>query len=364
MAENTSTTEPEGHLMKGENPTDGGGAAERRPYENQVIHGDNLPVLRGWADESFQLIYIDPPFNTGKVQSRVTLRTRQVRGSGMDTAGGADGADSGGSPEPVGSPASRGANRKSDAASNAAGSNSGSRVGFKGQSYETIRGQVTSYNDEFADYWGFLEPRLAEAWRLLKPSGTLYLHLDYREVHYAKVLLDALFGRECFLNEIIWAYDYGARAKRRWPAKHDNILVYVKDPKQYYFDSELVDREPYMAPGLVTPEKAARGKLPTDVWWHTIVSPTGKEKTGYATQKPEGILRRIVQASSAPGDWVLDFFAGSGTTGAVAGCLGRRFVLIDENPEAIAVMRARFAAIANFPPISFIENGYFPADKN
>ena len=269
---------------------------------NLVVAGDNLPVLRGLPDASFQLIYIDPPFNTGKVQSRQSLKT--VRTDAPVT---------------------------------------GSRVGFQGQTYETVRGKVTAYNDSFSDYWGFLEPRLEEAWRLLTPSGTLYLHLDYREVHYAKVLLDALFGRDCFLNEIIWAYDYGGRSKRKWPAKHDNILVYVKDQKRYYFDSESVDREPYMAPGLVTPEKAARGKLPTDVWWHTIVSPTGKEKTGYATQKPEGILRRIVQASSRPGDWVLDFFAGSGTTGAVAGQLERRFVLIDENPEAIAVMRHRLS---------------------
>ncbi|NMW43066.1 DNA-methyltransferase [Mobiluncus curtisii] len=269
---------------------------------NLVVAGDNLPVLEQLPDESFQLIYIDPPFNTGKVQSRQSLKT--VR-----------------SDAPV----------------------AGSRVGFQGQTYETVRGKVTAYNDSFSDYWGFLEPRLEQAWRLLAPTGTLYLHLDYREVHYAKVLLDALFGRDCFLNEIIWAYDYGGRSKRKWPAKHDNILVYVKDQKQYYFDSDSVDREPYMAPGLVTPEKAARGKLPTDVWWHTIVSPTGKEKTGYATQKPEGILRRIVQASSRPGDWVLDFFAGSGTTGAVAGTLERRFVLIDENPEAIEIMRRRLS---------------------
>lgn len=268
---------------------------------NLVVAGDNLPILQGLPDQSFQLIYIDPPFNTGKVQSRQSLKTVRTDA-------------------PV----------------------AGSRVGFQGQTYETVRGKVTAYNDSFTDYWGFLEPRLEEAWRLLAPTGTLYLHLDYREVHYAKVLLDALFGRDCFLNEIIWAYDYGGRSKRKWPAKHDNILVYVKDLKRYYFDSESVDREPYMAPGLVTPEKAARGKLPTDVWWHTIVSPTGKEKTGYATQKPEGILRRIVQASSRPGEWVLDFFAGSGTTGAVAGQLERRFVLIDENPEAIAVMRHRF----------------------
>ena len=264
---------------------------------NLVVHGNNLDVIRTLPDESFQLIYIDPPFNTGKTQARQKLTT--VR------------------------------------------SETGSRVGFLGQRYETVKGTISSYNDEFEDYWAFLEPRLEQAWRLLTPTGTLYLHLDYRESHYAKVMLDALFGRECFLNEIIWAYDYGARSKSRWPTKHDNILVYVKNPKNYLFNSADVDREPYMAPGLVTPEKAARGKLPTDVWWHTIVSPTGREKTGYATQKPEGILRRIVQASSSTGDWVLDFFAGSGTTGAAAAQLDRRFVLIDQNPAAIEVIRRR-----------------------
>jgi len=263
--------------------------------------GDNLDVCRDLPDASFQVIYLDPPFNTGRRQTRSTLTTRR--------------------------------------------SDAGGRVGFKGQTYETVRGRVTSYDDDFADYWAFLEPRLEEAWRLLTASGTLYLHLDYREVHYAKVLLDALFGRECFLNEIIWAYDYGARTTKRWPAKHDTILVYVKSPDAYYFDSAEVDREPYMAPGLVTPEKAARGKLPTDVWWHTIVSPTGREKTGYPTQKPLGVLRRIIAASSRPGDWVLDFFAGSGTTGAAASELGRRFVLVDANPEAIEVMRRRFEGV-------------------
>lgn len=267
---------------------------------NTVVHGDNLPILRTLPDASFQLIYLDPPFNTGRKQLRQT--TKSVR------------------------------------------SETGTRVGFKGQTYETVRGMVTSYDDAFEDYWAFLEPRLEEAWRLLDDTGTLYLHLDYREVHYAKVLLDALFGRECFLNEIIWAYDYGARSKSRWPSKHDTILVYVKDPRRYHFDSEEVDREPYMAPGLVTPEKVARGKLPTDVWWHTIVSPNGREKTGYPTQKPLGILRRIIAASSRPGDWVLDFFGGSGTTGAAALELNRRFVLIDQNPEAIETMQQRFAA--------------------
>jgi site-specific DNA-methyltransferase (adenine-specific) len=180
---------------------------------------------------------------------------------------------------------------------------------------------------------------------LLNESGTLYLHIDYREAHYVKLLLDEIFGRECFLNEIVWAYDYGARARRRWPAKHDTILVYVKDRERYWFDSDAVEREPYMAPGLVTAEKAARGKLPTDVWWHTIVSPTGKEKTGYPTQKPEGVLRRIVAASTRPGDWCIDCFAGSGTLGSVAAALGRRFVLIDSNPEAVAIARNRLEAV-------------------
>lgn len=268
--------------------------------KNLVLFGDNLAHLKTMPSESVQLVYIDPPFNTGR---------RQTRGKSTTTR-----------------------------------SETGNRVGFKGQRYDIVRDTVLGYDDEFADYWSFLEPRLEEAWRLLNETGTLYLHLDFREAHYAKVLLDALFGRENFLNEIIWAYDYGAKSKSRWPAKHDTILVYVKDPEKYYFDSTSVDREPYMAPGLVTPEKVAKGKLPTDVWWHTIVSPTGTEKTGYPTQKPIGILRRIIQASSKPGDLVVDFFGGSGTTGFVAAQLDRRFILMDQNSEAIEVMRARFAS--------------------
>ena len=264
---------------------------------NKLIFGDNLSHLNSIADGSVQLVYIDPPFNTGRTQARGSTSTKRIE--------------------------------------------TGGRVGFKGQHYEIIRETVLSYDDEFADYWTFLEPRLEEAWRVLHETGTLYLHLDYREAHYAKVLLDSLFGRDCFLNEIIWAYDYGGKAKNRWPSKHDTILVYVKNPKTYFFDNEYVDREPYMAPGLVTPEKVARGKLPTDVWWHTIVSPTGKEKTGYPTQKPEGILRRVIQASSRENDLVLDFFAGSGTTGAVAAALGRRFILIDQNQESIDVISKR-----------------------
>ena len=243
------------------------------------------------------MIYIDPPFNTGKEQRRQTLRTVPDE--------------------------------------------DGDRTGFNGRRYSTRLLEQSSYRDQFDDYLAFLQPRLQEAHRLLKDTGTLYFHIDARESHYCKLLLDEIFGRERFLNEIVWAYDYGARAKRSWPKKHDTILVYVKDPKQYFFDSEGVDREPYMAPGLVTAEKVARGKLPTDVWWHTIVPTSGAEKTGYPTQKPEGIVRRMVQASTREGDWCLDFFAGSGTLGAVAAQLGRRYVLIDSNPEAVRVMRAR-----------------------
>jgi len=273
-----------------------------------IVLGDNLAVTAGLPDAAFRLIYLDPPFNTGRVQRRQSVSTT----------------------------------RDPD----------GARQGFGGNSYDTVKGMLSRYDDRFDDYWAFLEPRLHEAWRLLDDQGTLYLHLDYREAHYAKVALDALFGRESFLNELIWAYDYGAKSTRRWPAKHDTILVYVKNPERYYFDSEAVDREPYMAPGLVTPEKVARGKLPTDVWWHTIVSTNGSERTGYATQKPEGVLRRIVQASSAPGDRVLDFFAGSGTTGAVAEALGRRYLLIDESPDAVAIMHARLpsATVTAFDP--------------
>lgn len=290
---------------------------------NYIHLGDNLALLRTLPSASITLIYIDPPFNTGKVQTRPQLKTVQAA--------------------------------------------EGDRVGFKGQRYQTRKIGARAYTDKFKDFYKFLEPRLQEAHRLLTPNGSLYFHIDYREVHYCKVMLDDIFGRACFLNEIIWAYDYGARTKSKWPAKHDNILWYAKDPDNYIFNYDTLDRIPYMAPGLVGPEKAARGKTPTDVWfehefptpsenqtnyesnvwWHTIVSPTGKEKTGYPTQKPLGILKRILAASSNPGDTVLDFFAGSGTTGAAAHALGRNFILIDNNPQALEVMRQRFAALTD-----------------
>ncbi len=271
---------------------------------------DNLAVLADIPDDSVDLIYVDPPFNTGQRQTLERLKT--VR----------DEAD-------------------------------GDRAGFQGQRYRTLKLGILSYEDIFDDYLAFLEPRLREFRRVLKQSGTLYVHLDYREVHYCKVLLDTIFGRQCFVNEVIWAYDYGGRTRRRWPPKHDNILVYVKDPRRYYFDADAAERIPYMAPGLVGPEKAARGKRLTDVWWHTIVPTAGKERTGYPTQKPLGIVRRIVTTSSPPGGLVADFFAGSGTTGIAAGEAERSFLLVDSSPEAVAVMARRFAGVDHVELVGF-----------
>jgi site-specific DNA-methyltransferase (adenine-specific) len=276
---------------------------------NQIIFADNLHVLREMASGSANMIYIDPPFNTGKIQARTQVRT--------------------------------------------VASENGDRTGFQGRRYRTTTIGSKAFPDAFDDYLTFLQLRLVEAHRILAENGTLYVHLDYREVHYVKVLLDSIFGRDAFLNEIIWAYDYGGRPKNKWPPKHDTILVFVKDPADYVFNYDEVDRIPYMAPGLVGPEKAARGKMPTDTWWHTIVPTNGKEKTGYPTQKPVGILKRMILASSNPGDLVLDFFAGSGTTGEACWQTGRRFVLIDENLEALQVMARRFERFAGIEWIGF-----------
>lgn len=264
----------------------------------RVVYGDNLNVLKSVADGTAALVYIDPPFNTGHKQTRSRLRT--VR----DEVG-------------------------------------GDRVGYKGQKYKTIKLGETGYDDSFDDFMAFLEPRFIEAKRILKPNGSFFFHIDYREVHYCKVLLDKIFGRASFINEIIWAYDYGARSRSRWSAKHDNILWYAVDPQNYTYRYSDIDRIPYMAPGLVGAEKAKRGKTPTDVWWQTIVSPNGKEKTGYATQKPLAILERIVKVHSNPGDLLVDFFAGSGTLGEAAAKHGRHFLLVDKNPAAIRIMKKR-----------------------
>lgn len=266
----------------------------------KILEGDNLRVLRTLPRAFARLVYIDPPFNTGRRQARERMHVKAT-------------AD-------------------------------GERMGFGGRRYEVEHLESPTYEDDFDDYIAFLMARIEAALPCLTPDGSFFVHLDYREVHYAKVALDRLLGRDRFRNEIIWAYDFGGRPKRWWPAKHDSILWYTLDPKRYVFQFEEMDRIPYMAPGLVGKEKAARGKTPTDVWWHTIVPTAGKEKTGYPTQKPLGVLERIIKVHTEPGDIVLDFFAGSGTTGEAAARHDRGFVLIDENPEAIAVMSKRLAA--------------------
>ena len=326
--------------------------------DNQIYFGDNLKILKTLPSESIDLIYIDPPFNTKKTQKRTTIKTIQ------------------------------------DA--------NGDRKGFKGNTYRTVELGTKEYKDTFKssddtfDYSlyidDFLKPRLEEGYRLLKPHGSLYFHIDYREVHYCKILLDQIFGRECFLNEIIWAYDYGGRARSKWPAKHDNILFYVKNPKEYIFNAEEIDKEPYMAPGLVGIEKVKKGKMPTDTWWaaftgtdkpshpsdtwwmnfvdnlapkgqndnwwQTIVPTGSKERLGYPTQKPRKLMDRIVKASSLKGNVVLDFFAGSGTLGESCLELSRNFILIDNNQAALEVMAHRFAKANNIQWINFDPKPY------
>ena len=270
------------------------------PAVRKIILGDNLEALAGLPDAFASLVYVDPPFNTGKVQKRDRIKATRA-------------------------PA-------------------GARGGFGGHRYDVEKVASSTYEDSFDDFTAFLMPRIEASLRCLTKNGSLFVHLDYREVHYAKVAIDRLLGRECFINEIIWAYDYGGRPKNRWPAKHDTILWYALDPDDYVFDYAAIDRIPYMAPDLVGKEKAAIGKTPTDVWWHTIVPTNGREKTGYPTQKPLGVLSRLLKVHSRAGDVVLDFFAGSGTTGEAAARNDRGFVLIDHNPDAAAIMAKRLAA--------------------
>jgi site-specific DNA-methyltransferase (adenine-specific) len=266
----------------------------------QIILGDNAEVLTRLPEKFARLMYIDPPFNTGRAQKRDRIRVQATDGAGE-------------------------------------------RGGFGGRRYDVERVESGAYDDDYENFESFLMPRIELALRCLTPDASLFVHLDSREVHYIKVALDRLLGRDRFKNEIIWAYDYGGRPKNRWPAKHDTILWYALDPDDYVFDFDAMDRIPYMAPGLVGPEKAERGKTPTDTWWHTIVPTNGREKTGYPTQKPLGVLNRIIKVHSRPDDVVLDFFCGSGTTGEAAARNGRGFVLVDQNPEAVEIAATRLA---------------------
>ncbi len=271
-----------------------------KQWHGRVIHGDNLTILKEIPDNSVELIYIDPPFNTGKEQFRQRIKTVEV------TTG------------------------------------DGDRTGFGGKRYNTTFVNKNGYADSFDDFIGFLEPRLREAHRILTKNGSLFFHIDWRESANCRLLLETIFGgKQHCLNEIIWAYDYGARSQKKWSPKHDNIYWFAKDPANYLFNYDAMERIPYMAPELVGAEKAERGKTPTDVWWHTIVATNGKEKTGYPTQKPLALLRWIVAVHSNVGDTVLDFFAGSGTTGEAAKQLNRNFILIDKNDDAVDTINKR-----------------------
>ncbi len=275
---------------------------EKRSPRTGVVLADNLDVLQTLPDGCIDLIYVDPPFGTGRQRRLDAIRT------------------------------GRGTRR---------------RQGFVGRSYSYEVVSSLAYRDDLSqeDYLAFLEVRLRQMHRVLQAEGSLYLHLDFHAAHHGRLLLDEIFGAERFLNEIIWAYDYGGRHRDRWPRKHDNILWYAKSDR-WVFNREDIDRMPYLAPGLVGPDKAARGKLPTDVWWMTVVPTRGRERTGYPTQKPERLLERIIRASSHPGDLVADFFAGSGTTGVAAARLGRRYLLVDDNPEAVRIARRRLRGIS------------------
>jgi len=241
----------------------------------QLYHGDNLKILSSFEDESFSLIYSDPPYGCGK-----SFKSRN------------------------------------------------------GSFDDKLTGQA------FLDW---LKPRIEESKRLLTKTGSFFIHMDYHEIHYVKVLCDKVFGRESFMNEIIWQYDFGARQKTKWSTKHDNILWYAKDAKNYVFNLEQVDLIPKLAPGLPVSKnrKNPDKKLLTDVWWNTIVPTNGKERTGYPTQKPLAIVERIVKVHSNAGDNLLDPFAGSGTLGEAAAKHERKVTLIDSNIEAIEVMKRR-----------------------
>lgn len=266
-----------------------------------VFHEDNLDLLRRTPDGCVDLAYCDPPFNTGRVQrmDRVKL------GAGDKVRG-----------------------------------------GFMGRMYRYEVTSRHSFRDDMPlfEYLDYLTERLVEIHRVLSETGSLYLHLDWNVVHYARLILDDLFGVENFLNEIIWSYDYGGRARDKWARKHDNILWYRKG-SAHTFNRDAIDRLPYMAPSLVGAEKAAIGKLPTDVWWMSIVPTNGRERTGYPTQKPLKLVERIVRASSNPGDVVADFWVGSGTAAVAAAKLGRRFLVCDVNADAIRITKERLAGI-------------------
>lgn len=276
------------------------------PPTADVYCAENRTLLARLADAwagRFQLIYLDPPFGTGKVYA--------------------------------------------------------ARIG--GERCRPARA-VDAYRDDLAfdAYLRWLGDRLALMRDLLHETGTLYVHLDWHAVHYVKVALDRLFGRQRFLNELIWCYHGPSPIRSAFKRKHDTILVYTRSA-DYFFDADAV-RVPYdpttvktfaSSPkaGFGKTPDLARGKVPEDWWYFPVVARVHTERVGYETQKPTALLDRIIKASSRPGDLVGDFFAGSGTTGVVAARLGRNVALVDRNPVAVEKTLLRLADLSPRPRV-------------
>jgi DNA modification methylase len=288
--------------------------------ENRLILGDNLAIMSALLPEyegRINLIYADPPFFTNrKYPARI--------GRGEDSR--------------------------------------------KPNKWRLIEGYHDHWDDLDA-YLDFLYQRLAVMYRLLAPNGTLYLHLDWHADSYARLLLDELFGPEHLLNEIIWAYHGPSPIRRAFNRKHDTILAYVKSG-DYTFNVDAV-REPYNKNTVKTFKSSPkagfgkvpdleRGKVPEDWWYFPVVARLHNERTGYPTQKPVGLLERIVLASSNSGDIVADFFCGSGTTPFVAAKHERRFIACDEAFHALHTTRARLTDAQTPFSLEYDSNVAFP----
>jgi DNA modification methylase len=286
----------------------GAGYPGRSP-EDHLILGDNLAVMSALVpdyEERINLIYADPPFFTNRrYQARI--------GRGEDSR--------------------------------------------RPEEWRLADGYPDSWSD-VESYLDMLYPRLLLMHRLLSPTGTLYLHLDWHANQYARLLLDEIFGPECLLNEIIWVYHGPSAIRRAFNRKHDTILAYTKSDR-FTFNADAV-REPYN-PNTVKTFKSShragfgkvpnliRGKIPEDWWYFPVVARLHNERTGYPTQKPESLLERIIAASSNPGDIVADFFCGSGTTAVVASRLRRRFISNDMSWRAIHTSRCRLIDTVSEP---------------
>jgi site-specific DNA-methyltransferase (adenine-specific) len=292
--------------------------------DNQLYLGDNLPIMEALLPEyedRIDLIYVDPPFFTNR-----KFNTRIGRGENS-----------------------------------------------RNPSEWLLAEGYHDHWDSLDEYLSFLYSRLLIMHKLLSANGTLYLHLDWHADAYARLILDEIFGADHLLNVISWVYHGPSPIKSAFNRKHDTILVYTKS-NQYTFNADAV-RVPYDDATIKTfasSPKAGfgkvpnlkRGKVPEDWWYFPVVARLHNERTGYPTQKPEALLKRIILASSNPGDLIADFFCGSGTTAFVAAQQGRRFISSDESPRAIHTTRSRLVRLPS-PAFSInIDDQYRITYKN